>query len=128
MKNLQIHVVGLFVFIVGVSLFAAKPKANQTNPDDMWVTSPVPELPTMVTHHTFRSASMKREVGFCFYQPPGYEKDAERRYPVIYHLHGTGGNETRSVYSASRNVRMEIDVDGCNNAGVMPPSRRLERD
>ena len=67
----------------------------------MWVTSPVPALPTNVTHHTFRSVSMQREVGFCLYLPPGYEKDTERRYPVIYHLHGAGGNETRSVYSAS---------------------------
>ena len=76
-------------------------KANQANSPDMWVTSPVPELPTGVTHHTFRSESMKRDVGYCLYLPPGYEKDTERRYPVIYHLHGAGGNETRTVYSAS---------------------------
>jgi predicted peptidase len=57
----------------------------------MWVTSPVPELPAGVTHHTFRSESMKREVGYCLYLPPGYEKDTQRRYPVI-DLHGTGGN------------------------------------
>lgn len=78
----------------------AKKKANQANTDDMWVTSPVPALPTGVTHHTFRSASMKRDVGYCLYLPPGYEKATERWYPVIYHLHGAGGNETRSVYSA----------------------------
>lgn len=78
-----------------------KSKANQANSDDMWVMSPLPELPTNVTHHTFRSESMKREVGYCIYLPPGYEKDTELRYPVIYHLHGAGGNETRSVYSAS---------------------------
>ncbi|HSH93150.1 MAG TPA: alpha/beta hydrolase-fold protein, partial [Roseimicrobium sp.] len=81
--------------------FAAQPKQSQANSDDMWVTSPVPELPTGVTHHTFRSASMKRDVGYCIYLPPGYAADKmERRYPVIYHLHGAGGNETRSVYSA----------------------------
>lgn len=79
----------------------AKKKANPTNSDDMWVTSPAPELPVNVTHHTFTSASMKREVGYCLYLPPGYAKDEKRRYPVIYHLHGAGGNETRSVYSAS---------------------------
>ncbi len=69
----------------------AKSKANQTNTDDMWATSPVPVLPTNVTHHIFRSASMQREVGFCLCLPPGYEKDTQRRYPVI-DLHGTGGN------------------------------------
>ena len=79
----------------------AKKQSNQTNADDMWVTSPVPELPANVTHHTFTSASMKRDVGYCLYLPPGYAKDEKRRYPVIYHLHGAGGNETRSVYSAS---------------------------
>lgn len=79
----------------------AKSKANQASTDDRRVTSPVPELPTGVTHHTFRSESMKRDVGYCLYLPPGYEKDTERRYPVIYHLHGAVGNETRGVYSAS---------------------------
>lgn len=78
-----------------------KSKSNQTNTEDMWVTAPVPELPPGVTHHTFPSASMQRDVGYCIYLPPGYTADKERRYPVIYHLHGAGGNETRSVYSAS---------------------------
>ncbi|MBE2283301.1 MAG: hypothetical protein IAE77_07550 [Prosthecobacter sp.] len=49
-------------------------------------------LPTGVTHHTFRSESMKRDVGYCLYLPPGYETDTEWRYPVIYHLRGAGGN------------------------------------
>jgi endo-1,4-beta-xylanase len=67
----------------------------------MWVTSPVPELPTHVTHHTFRSASMNRDIGYCIYLPPTYDQDTNQRFPVIYHLHGAGGNETRSVYSAT---------------------------
>ncbi len=96
-------VIALLLFSLCPPLHAqkAKKKANPTNSDDMWVTSPVPELPANVTHHTFTSASMKREVGYCLYLPPGYEKHTQRRYPVIYHLHGAGGNETRSVYSAS---------------------------
>jgi len=95
----------LLLFTLSPALHAqqsqSKPKAIQTNTDDMWVTSPVPELPMNVTHHTFRSASMQREVGYCIYLPPDYEKYKTRNYPVIYHLHGAGGNETRSVYSAS---------------------------
>lgn len=57
---------------LGFTLFASqpKPKANQANTDDMWVTSPIPELPIGVTHHTFRSQSMKRDVGYCIYLPP----------------------------------------------------------
>lgn len=76
-------------------------KSNQTNTDDMWVAKPLPaSFPTNVTHHTYRSAAMKRDVGYCLYLPPGYAKDTARRYPVIYHLHGAGGNETRALFSA----------------------------
>lgn len=76
-------------------------KPSQTNTDEMWNVSPEAEqLPERVTHHTYRSAAMKREIGYCLYLPPGYERDSTRRYPVIYHLHGAGGNETRSVFSA----------------------------
>lgn len=93
----------LLIFASILPVLAAKPKikATQTNSDDMWVTSPVPELPTHVTHHTFRSASMNRDIGYCIYLPPTYDQDTNERFPVIYHLHGAGGNETRSVYSAS---------------------------
>ena len=81
---------------------AKKPaKSNQTNSDDMWVAKPQPaSLPANVTHHTYRSAAMKRDVGYCIYLPPGYAQDTTRRYPVIYHLHGAGGNETRTVHNA----------------------------
>jgi len=73
----------------------------QANSDDMWVAEPkAGALPERVTHHTYRSAAMKRDVGYCIYLPPGYERDSTRHYPVIYHLHGAGGNETRSVFSA----------------------------
>lgn len=76
-------------------------KSNQTNTDDMWVAKPLPaSFPTNVMHHTYRSAAMKRDVGYCLYLPPGYTKDTTRRYPVIYNLHGAGGNETRTVYNA----------------------------
>jgi endo-1,4-beta-xylanase len=76
-------------------------KSNQANTDDMWVAKPLPaSFPTNVTHHTYRSAAMKRDVGYCLYLPPGYAKDTTRRYPVIYNLHGAGGNETRALFSA----------------------------
>jgi enterochelin esterase-like enzyme len=78
---------------------AAKP--SQANDDEMWVVVPKPgTLPARVTHHTYRSVAMKRDVGYCLYLPPGYEANPARRYPVIYNLHGAGGNETKTVYSA----------------------------
>ena len=80
-------------------LTAQQPK-QQANSDEMWVAAVPASLPTGVTHHTYTSAAMKREVGYCIYLPPSYAADSQRRYAVIYHLHGAGGNETRSLYSA----------------------------
>lgn len=79
----------------------AATKASQVNSDNMWVVEPqAGALPERVTHHTYRSAAMKRDIGYAIYLPPGYESDTARRYPVIYELHGAGGNETRSTFSA----------------------------
>lgn len=79
----------------------AVPEARRTNTDDMWVTKVEPgALPAGVTHRTYRSAVMKRDVGYCIYLPPGYARDTARRYPVIYNLHGASGNETRNVANA----------------------------
>jgi enterochelin esterase-like enzyme len=102
---MKLPLLGLLV-LAGATLASgadAKKKAasNQTNTGDMWVTVPAAgSLPTNVTHHTYRSAVMKRDVGYCLYLPPGYAKAPTRRYPVIYNLHGAGGNETRTVFSA----------------------------
>jgi enterochelin esterase-like enzyme len=93
----------LLLAAADLSLYAQAPKTakpRQANSDDMWVAATAAELPAGVTHHTYRSASMQRDVGYCVYLPPSYALHAEWRYPVIYHLHGAGGNETRSVYSA----------------------------
>jgi enterochelin esterase-like enzyme len=53
---------------------------------ESWV-NPPKEMPKGAEHRTFESASMKREVGFTIYLPPGYA-EGEKRYPVAYYLHG----------------------------------------
>ncbi len=78
-----------------------QPSANQSNTDDMWVVQVAPDsLPTGVSHRTYKSAVMQRNVGYCIYLPPGYTKETAERFPVVYHLHGSGGNETTMVYNA----------------------------
>jgi enterochelin esterase family protein len=44
-----------------------------------------------LTTHTYRTGEQLRRV--VVYTPPGYERTRER-YPVLYLMHGTGGNET----------------------------------
>ena len=53
-----------------------------------------------LSHSTFHSTSMKIDVGYCIYKPPGYNdrRNARRRYPVVYYLHGgRPGSEIKSV-------------------------------
>ncbi|MGV3754393.1 MAG: alpha/beta hydrolase [Verrucomicrobiota bacterium] len=69
-------------------------------PSIVWVNTPKERdlpLPTGLTHHTFYSAAAKTNVGYCIYLPPGYETAGDKRYPVIYNLHGNGGNEFHSL-------------------------------
>lgn len=70
---------------------------TSSGPSAIWVNRPEPgQLPSGVTHQTFFSDAHKTDVGYCIYLPPGYDPDADTRYPVIYNLHGAGDNELHS--------------------------------
>jgi enterochelin esterase-like enzyme len=96
----------LFVSTVlgcGLLAHAAVPPASAParNTQIKWVNEPKPgSLPTGVTHHTFFSKALGRAVGYCVYLPPGYGAEPAQRYPVIYNLHGAGGNELHSFSDA----------------------------
>jgi len=83
---------------------AKKPgrKQKPAGPSIVWVNEPKPdlELPTGVAHRTFFSKAAGQDVGYCVYLPPDYASSPERRYPVIYNLHGNGGNEFTGMHSA----------------------------
>ncbi|MBM3700654.1 MAG: hypothetical protein FJW68_07090, partial [Actinobacteria bacterium] len=70
-------------------------------------------------HSTFYSSSMKRDIGYAIYLPPGYFLDLKdeirekniktqtgKRFPVIYWLHGKGGDE-----STGFNIRIAAMLD-----------------
>lgn len=58
--------------------------------------NPGGQLGTGYTHATYRSALMNNiEIGYVIYLPPGYNNSTER-YPVLYSLHGMGGNENQN--------------------------------
>jgi S-formylglutathione hydrolase FrmB len=80
---------------------------------DGWNNPPSGPLPAGVRHATFRSDSMGVDVGYNVYLPPDYATNAARRYPVVYWLHGLGGNETSGVFPA--------DADAAVRAAAVPP-------
>lgn len=65
-------------------------------------------------HVTLESASMNRTVGFNIYLPPHYVSESDRRFPVVFFLHGAGGTESSDA-GLAHHVHAEIV------AGRIPP-------
>lgn len=61
----------------------------QAEPERQWVT-PAIQAPG-VKQVIFESKAAKSKVSFHIYLPSAYEKAKDRRFPVLYWLHGSGG-------------------------------------
>jgi S-formylglutathione hydrolase FrmB len=78
--------------------------ANQTStsavaaPDRLlmlpWV-DPVRDEPPLTKYHTLRSKTIGGDWSYLLYLPPSYESSPDKRFPVIYWLHGGDGNQRR---------------------------------
>ena len=78
----------LALVLAGVlSAWPAIPQARQSRPE--WITRAV-SAPG-VEQRTFMSAAAGTEVSYHIYRPPSYDEQPERRFPVVYWLHGSGG-------------------------------------
>lgn len=78
------------LLLTASSGFAQPPRDER--PPVSWVNSELPRGPGL-SHHVLESAALGHEVGYVVWTPPGYEDRGEARIPVIYFLHGMGGNE-----------------------------------
>ena len=56
------------------------------------------------------------QVSYLVFLPPGYDEDSTRRYPVIYWLHGLGGNQRGGAFTFLPYVARAI------RQGDMPPA------
>jgi enterochelin esterase-like enzyme len=63
--------------------------------------NPPTELPRNVTHGIFFSEIYGHEIGYNIYLPHGYEA-GDRKYPVLYHLHGWTGNESSEIHTCEK--------------------------
>ncbi len=93
-----------------------------------WV-NPPSKPPNGVRHGTFHSDCMDTAVGYNIYLPEAYDDDPGRRFPVVYFLHGSAGNESRSIRLANylhkaieaKEVRpmLMVFVNGGRNSGYI---------
>ena len=82
-----------------------------------WVNQPSEKqlpLPEGVQHLTFKSELANQEIGFCIYLPEAYQANPDQRFPVIYNLHGNGGNEFTGLDS-TKLMHRQIE------SGLIPP-------
>jgi len=63
--------------------------------------NPPDKTPEFVAHKTFFSKLINNEIGYNIYLPPEYLKN-EKRYPVLYHLHGWKGNESSDIWKLEK--------------------------
>ncbi|MFN9985624.1 MAG: alpha/beta hydrolase-fold protein [Pirellula sp.] len=77
-----------------------------------WVTAKIPG--PRVSYQTFDSALVKTKVSYHIYKPAAYESDPERRFPVVYWLHGSGGGLPGIP-------RVATLFDAAIEAGTTPP-------
>ena len=68
-----------------------------------------------LSHRILKSDALGRDVGYVVWTPSGYDQNPGKRYPVLYFLHGLGGNERNDAPSFTRIVQTAI------NDGLMPP-------
>ena len=78
-----------------------------------WVTPASPDR--LTEYHVFESAHAGGRVSFHVLLPREYARDPERRFPVLYWLHGTGGG----------GAGVAVLAESCSDAmarGLMPPA------
>jgi S-formylglutathione hydrolase FrmB len=71
--------------------------------------------PSRVEERHFHSAVLDRSMPYFVYLPPGYDAD-DRRYPVLYMLHGLGGTNTEW-----RRYGLLDAADELIKGGAIPP-------
>jgi S-formylglutathione hydrolase FrmB len=57
---------------------------------------------------SLKSKILAKQVPYCTLLPPSYDADKNRRYPILYFLHGLGDNEQSFVRSGGMNLTEDL--------------------
>ena len=75
---------------------------------------PVKDEPAGTHFRSFFSKTVNTEASYLIYLPPDYETAKDKRYPVIYWLHGGGGSQRTGDYFIEK-------LDAAIRAKAAPP-------
>lgn len=97
-----------FALFLVINVFAQQPQAaEEPRREVKWVNPEIADMPGL-QHHILHSENLGHEVGYVVWTPDGYSEKTKKRYPVIYFLHGSGGNETSDAAGFSGLVKQAI--------------------
>jgi endo-1,4-beta-xylanase len=85
-------ITALVLVLLSTSDIFAQPAAPPAN----WL-EPDKSEPAGTHYRTFSSALAGSDVSYLIYLPPTYESQPAARFPVVYWLHGLGGNPLRGA-------------------------------
>ena len=101
-----------FMVLSQPDVCAQRPRDQQTPVS--WVNPKLPDGPGL-THKVLTSKAMKHDVGYVVWTPADYDDSGQTRYPVVYFLHGMGGNEASDSGGFSSRIAQAI------RDGSVPP-------
>ncbi len=114
LKSVSVKYLLAYSLVSWVAISSCLAQTKESGPSIKWVNEPpAAPLPTGVVHRTFACQATACQVGYCIYLPPDYAS-SQIRYPVIYNLHGNGGNEFHAFEDVA--ILHEAIV-----AGMLPP-------
>ena len=84
-------------------ILAVSQNQQRERPPVTWVNPKLPAGPRL-THHLLDSKAMGRKVGYVVWTPKDFNASGVTRYPVVYFLHGMGGNEVIILPNTKHNL------------------------
>jgi enterochelin esterase-like enzyme len=82
----------LLALLLGAGALLSSRAESARDVSGVTVVEPGPPSPSRVLESRFWSPSLGRAMPLEVYLPPGYDSDASARFPVLYMLHGLGGD------------------------------------
>lgn len=107
MRKIMYAFVVLSLLFCGEKSVAQSDGTEQQKKEIQWVNPGIKETAGL-SHHIFSSHALGLDVGYSIWLPAGYDTEAEVRYPVLYFLHGMGGNESADASAFSGIVSKAI--------------------
>jgi len=80
------------------------PRQNAGTPETIQL-----EGGSRVEFRDFESSALGEQTGYSILLPPGYDLEPDRRFPVIYFLHGMNNNHIRWTQQRYNNIPLAIE-------------------